>query len=146
MTGKKDGSASIAVGALIAILSAIFSALTYMNFLPNQQWIFPWLTNYVICGMGLVVGLILLGYGVYHRNVVSGYARKMEELETRRMETEERLKQKEMELHFVKSRLHAAERKVEKKKRQLHRVSGRLGDRTRRLKEIERLARIRKKR
>ncbi|MEM2878640.1 MAG: hypothetical protein QXG10_03740 [Candidatus Hadarchaeales archaeon] len=146
MPRLEAGEASICVGALMISLCAVYVALTYFNILPEQQWIFPWLTNYAICCILLVAGLLLLEYGIYHRFVVRRYAASVKKMEEATVESEERLRQREMELHLIRNRLRSTERKVERKGRQIRRVSGRLGDRTRRLKEIERLARIRKRR
>jgi len=144
MDERGAGGASIGVGALIAALSFIFIAFTAMNIIPNQPWGLQ-TTNYVIGCFGLIVGFILLGYGVYLSTVVNGYTKRIEALEREKAYQEDQLRQKEVELQLTMGKLRAARRRIERHRRQLRRVSGRLGDRTRRLKEIARLARIKRK-
>lgn len=158
---KKEsvGSASIGVGAFLVALGAIFVVLTYFDITPNREWIFSWATNYTVSGFGVVLGLILVGYGVHTRRLLRGYVRRVETLSEEKAEQADRLREKaaklreseeererkEVELQLTRGQLRATHKKVERRTKQLHRVSGKLGDRSRRLKEIERIARVKKR-
>jgi len=108
------GGLSINLGALLLTLSFVSALLTYFGFLPDRTWFeISWLTTYSICAGGILLGLFLLLHGLHLRRVLAGYTRAFER------------------------EMMAAERSI----RALRRVSGKLGDRTKRLKQIERLAR-----
>ncbi len=158
---KKEsvGSASIGVGAFLVALGAIFIVLTYFDITPNRQWIFSWATNYIVSGVGVFIGLLLVGYGVHTRRLLRGYVRKVETLTEEKAEQAARLRQKEMalrrteeekerkevELRLTRGKLKATRKKAERRTEQLYKVRGKLGDRSKRLKEIERIAKVKKK-
>ena len=153
------GTASIEVGVFLLVLGVVCIALTFLNITPNQSWIISWLNNYVIGSIGVVVGLLLLGYGLYTRQVLGAYVEKVERLEHVKAKQALRLKQKtialkekeaeverkEAVLRLTKSRLKASKKQVERKTKQMYRVRGKLGDRSKRLKRIEEIAKVKKK-
>lgn len=153
------GFASIGVGAFIFALGVACLVLTFLNITPNQSWIISWITNYVIGSVGVIVGLLLLGYGIYTRMVLGVYARKVERLEQVKVEQAQRLRQKtialkekeaeverkETALRLTKGKLRAIRVQAARKTRAMYRVSGKLGDRTKRLKRIEKIAKVKKK-
>lgn len=120
----------------------------------------PWLTNYVIGGLGIFVGFLLLGYGVHTRRVLHAYVRKVETLEEEKARQAEALRQKEIALRrtreeaerkeaalrMTKGKLKAVHEVARRRTKQMYRVRGKLGERTKRLRQIEKLARVRKKR
>ena len=120
----------------------------------------PWLTNYVIGGLGIFVGFLLLGYGVHTRRVLHEYVRKVETLteekarqaevlrqkETALRRTKEEVGRKEAVLRMTKGKLRASVERAKRRTRQMHKIRGKLGDRSRRLKEIEKIAKVKKKR
>jgi hypothetical protein len=141
------------------LLGFLYIVLTYLNVTPNRPWIFSWATNYVISGIGVFIGIILVGYGVHTRRVLHEYVRKVETLteekarqaevlrqkETALRRTKEEVGRKEAALRLTKGKLRASVEKAKRKTRQMHRIRGKLGDRSRRLKEIERIAKVKKK-
>ena len=159
MKKQSIGTASIGVGAFIFALGIVCIALTYLNYTPNQSWIISWITNYVVGSIGIVIGLLLLGYGVYTRRVLGVYARKVERLEQVKVEQAQRLRQKtialgkkeaeverkETALRLTKGKLKVTRQQAARKTRAMYRVSGKLGDRTKRLKRIEEIAKVKKK-
>jgi hypothetical protein len=138
----------------------LYIVLTYLSYTPNQEWIFSWATNYVISGIGILIGFLLLGYGVHTRRVLHEYVRRVETLEEERARqarvlrqkeaalrrTEGEVGRKEAALRMTKGRLRAVHEVAKRRTKQMHRIRGKLGDRSRRLKEIERIARVKKKR
>lgn len=157
--GHRVGTTSIGVGAFIMAVGLVFIFLTFFGVTPNQSWIFSWLTNYLAAGAGILIGTILLGYGVYTRKVLGSYVRKVEKLSDVKAKQAQRLRQKSMALKETKANLKMKEvslrhtkgelgkvRKVaERRKSQIHKVSGKLGDRSKRLKRIEELVTVKKK-
>lgn len=153
------GTASIGVGAFLFALGIVCIALTYLNYTPNRSWIISWITNYVIGSIGIVIGLLLLGYGIYTRRVLGVYAKKVERLEAVKVEQAQRLRRKtialgkkeaeverkETALRLTKGKLRATQAQAARKTRAMYRVSGKLGDRTKRLKRIEEIAKVKKK-
>jgi hypothetical protein len=153
------GSASIGVGAFIFALGVLFLVLTLLKITPNQFWVISWINNYVIGSIGVVVGLLLLGYGIYTRKVLGVYAEKIERLEQVKAEQAQKLRQrtialkekevevgrKEAALRLTKGRLRASKKQVERKTKQIYSVRGKLGDRSKRLKRIEEIAKVKKK-
>ena len=133
--------------------------LTYLNVTPNQLWIFSWATNYVVSGIGVFIGIILVGYGVHTRRVLHEYVRRVETLTEEKARQAEVLRQKEIALRrsreeigrketalrLTTGKLRASLETTKRKTQQVHRIRGKLGDRSRRLKEIERIARVKKK-
>ena len=153
------GSASIGVGALILALGVLFLVLTLLKITPNQSWVISWINNYVIGSIGVVVGLLLLGYGIYTRKVLGAYVEKVERLEQVKAEQAQRLRQKtialkekeveverkEAALRLTKGQLRISRKEAERKTAQMYRVRGKLGDRSKRLKRIEKIAKFKKK-
>lgn len=141
------------------MLGVLYIVLTRLNITPYQSWIFSWANNYVISGAGVLIGLILVGYGIHTRRLIHAYARKVETLaeekaeqakvirqkETALRRTKEEVGRKEAALRLTKGKLRASVEKAKRKTRQMHRIRGKLGDRSRRLKEIERIAKVKKK-
>lgn len=130
-----------------------------MKITPEQK-VIPWLTNYVIGGLGIFVGFLLLGYGVHTRRLLHAYVRKVEILVEEKAEqakvlrqkeialkrTKEEVGRKEAALRMTKGRLRAVHKVAKRRTKQMYRIRGKLGDRSKRLKEIERIARVKKKR
>jgi hypothetical protein len=159
MVKKSVGSASIGVGALIFALGVVFLVLTLLEVTPNQTWIISWINNYVVASLGVVVGLLLLGYGIYARKVLGEYAEKVERLEQVKAQQAQRLRQKtialkekeveverkEAALRLTKGQLRISRKEAERKTEQMYRVRGKLGDRSKRLKRIEEIAKVKKK-
>jgi hypothetical protein len=130
-----------------------------LNITPPREWIFSWATNYVISGIGVFIGIILVGYGVHTRRVLHEYVRKVETLTEEKARQAEVLRQKEIALRrtkeevgrketalrMTKGKLRVSRETSKRRTKQMHRIRGKLGDRSRRLKEIERIARVRKK-
>jgi hypothetical protein len=153
------GSASIGVGAFIFALGVVFLVLTFLKITPNQFWIISWINNYVIGSIGVVVGMLLLGYGIYTRKLLGAYAEKVERLEQVKAEQAQRLRQKtialkkkeveverkEAALRLTKGQLRISRKEAERKTAQMYRVRGKLGDRSKRLKRIEKIAKVKKK-
>jgi len=153
------GTASIGVGAFLFALGVVCIVLTFLNITPNQSWIISWLNNYVVGSVGIVVGLLLLGYGIYTRKLLGAYAEKVERLEQVKAEQAQRLRQKtialrkkeaeverkEAALRLTKGRLRISRKEAERKTAQMYRVRGKLGDRSKRLKRIEKIAKFKKK-
>lgn len=153
------GSASIGVGALVLALAVLFLVLTLLNITPNQFWVISWISNYVIGSIGVVVGLLLLGYGIYTRKVLGAYVEKVERLEQVKAEQAQRLRQKtialkekeaeverkEAVLRLTKGQLRISREEAERKTEQMYRARGKLGDRSKRLKRIEKIAKVKKK-
>jgi hypothetical protein len=153
------GSASIGVGAFIFALGVVFLVLTLLKITPNQSWVISWINNYVIGSIGVVVGMLLLGYGVYTRKLLGAYAEKVERLEQVKAEQAQRLRQKtialkkkeveverkEAALRLTKGQLRISKKEAERKTAQMYRVRGKLGDRSKRLKRIEKIAKVKKK-
>lgn len=153
------GSASIGVGAFILALAVLFLVLTLLKITPNQSWVISWINNYVIGSIGVVVGLLLLGYGIYTRKVLGAYVDKVERLEQVKAEQAQRLRQKtialkekeveverkEAALRLTKGQLRISRKEAERKTAQMYRVRGKLGDRSKRLKRIEKIAKVKKK-
>lgn len=153
------GIASIGVGGFFLAIGILCIALTVLNVLPNQSWIVSWITNYVVGSVGIIIGLLLLGYGIYTRRVLGGYVRKIETLteakaeqaqELRRRKialkkTEAELSKKQKTLQLTKGQLRASRRRAKQMTKQVYRVSGKLGDRTKRLKKIEKIVKVKKK-
>ena len=152
------GFASIGVGAFLIFLGVFYIVLTKLEITPEQK-VIPWFTNYVIGGLGIFVGFLLLGYGVYTRRVLGVYAKKVERLEQVKVKQAQRLRQKtialkekeaevgrkETALRLTKGKLRATRVQAARKTRAMYRVSGKLGDRTKRLKRIEKIAKVKKK-
>ncbi len=69
MKKQSMGTASIGVGAFLIFLGVFYIVLTYLKITPEQK-VIPLLTNYVIGGIGILIGLLLLGYGIYTRRVL----------------------------------------------------------------------------
>jgi hypothetical protein len=102
----------------------------------------------------------LLGYGIHARKLIHAYVRRVETLEEEKAEQAKVLKQKEVALRrtkeevgrkeaalrMTKGKLRAVHDVARRRTKQMHRIRGKLGDRSRRLKEIERIARVKKKR
>lgn len=124
VTKRSVGNTSIGVGSLILALGVVFLVLTYLGYTPNQSWFVSWITNYVVCSVGIIIGVLLLGFGIYMRRTLGGYVH--------------RIAKREEELEKEKA---AAERRSHA----VYRVSGKLGDRTKRLKKIEKLVKVEKK-
>jgi len=153
------GTASIGVGAFLFALGIVCIVLTYLNYTPNQSWIISWINNYVVGSIGIVIGLLLLGYGIYARRVLGVYAKKVERLEQVKVEQAQRLRQKtialkekeaEVErkaaaLRLTKGKLRVSRKQAERKTEQMYSVRGKLGDRSKRLKRIEEIAKVKKK-
>jgi multidrug efflux pump subunit AcrA (membrane-fusion protein) len=107
----------------------------------------------------VVVGLLLLGYGIYTRKVLGAYVDKVERLEQVKAEQAQRLRQKtialkekeveverkEAALRLTKGQLRISRKEAERKTAQMYRVRGKLGDRSKRLKRIEKIAKVKKK-
>ncbi|MEM2874907.1 MAG: hypothetical protein QW567_02650 [Candidatus Hadarchaeales archaeon] len=140
------GSASVTAGALIAALSIVALMLTAMNLIPNQTWGITQITNYVLCCFGLAIGLIMMGYGAYIWVLSGRYVERIEALEREKASQEGKMRQMELEVAMLQGRLRSAHRKLKRKTKLVRKLSGSLGDRTRRLKEIARLAKIVRKR
>ena len=159
MKKQSIGTASIGVGAFIFALGIVCIALTYLKYTPDQSWIISWITNYVIGSVGILIGVLLLGYGVYTRRVLGVYAKKVERLEEVKVEQAQKLRRKtialkekeaeverkETALRLTKGKLRATRVQAARKTRAMYRVSGKLGDRTKRLKRIEEIAKVKKK-
>ncbi|MEM3402901.1 MAG: hypothetical protein QW179_01390 [Candidatus Hadarchaeales archaeon] len=125
VTRRSMGTTSLGVGAVIFALGIVFLLLTYLGITPNQSWLnFPWLNNYLLSLFGIIVGVLLLGFGAYMRVTVARY---LKELEQREAELERK------------------EAVAERRAKAVFRVSGKLGDRTKRLRKIEKLVRVKKK-
>jgi len=153
------GTASIGVGAFLFALGVVCIMLTFLNITPDQSWIISWLNNYVVGSVGIVVGLLLLGYGIYARKLLGAYAEKVERLEQVKAEQAQRLRQKtialkekeaeverkETTLRLTKGQLRISRKETERKTAQMYRVRGKLGDRSKRLKRIEEIAKVKKK-
>ena len=153
------GTASIGVGAFLFALGVVCIMLTFLNITPDQSWIISWLNNYVVGSVGIVVGLLLLGYGIYARKLLGAYAEKVERLEQVKAEQAQRLRQKtialkekeaeverkETTLRLTKGQLRISRKETERKTAQMYRVRGKLGDRSKRLKRIEKIAKVKKK-
>jgi hypothetical protein len=153
------GTASIGVGAFLFALGVVCIVLTFLNITRDQSWVISWINNYVIGSIGVVVGLLLLGYGIYTRKVLGAYVEKVERLEQVKAEQAQRLRQKtialkekevevgrkEAALRLTKGRLRASKKQVERKTKQIYSVRGKLGDRSKRLKRIEEIAKVKKK-
>jgi len=147
------------VGAFILALGVVFLVLTFLKITPNQSWIISWINNYVIGSIGVVVGMLLLGYGIYTRKVLGAYVEKVERLEQVKAEQAQRLRQKtialkkkeveverkEATLRLTKGQLRISRKEAERKTAQMYRVRGKLGDRSKRLKRIEKIAKFKKK-
>jgi uncharacterized protein (UPF0335 family) len=147
------------VGAFILALGVVFLVLTFLKITPNQSWIISWINNYVIGSIGVVVGMLLLGYGIYTRKVLGAYVEKVERLEQVKAEQAQRLRQKtialkkkeveverkEATLRLTKGQLRISRKEAERKTAQMYRVRGKLGDRSKRLKRIEEIAKVKKK-
>ena len=147
------------VGAFILALGVVFLVLTFLKITPNQSWIISWINNYVIGSIGVVVGMLLLGYGIYTRKVLGAYVEKVERLEQVKAEQAQRLRQKtialkkkeveverkEAALRLTKGQLRISRKEAERKTAQMYRVRGKLGDRSKRLKRIEKIAKFKKK-
>jgi hypothetical protein len=145
--------------AFIFALGVVFLVLTFLKITPNQFWIISWINNYVIGSIGMVVGMLLLGYGIYTRKLLGAYAEKVERLEQVKAEQAQRLRQKtialkkkeveverkEAALRLTKSQLKISRNEAERKTAQMYRVRGKLGDRSKRLKRIEKIAKFKKK-
>lgn len=156
---ERIGSASIGVGAFILGLGIIFIVLTVLDITPNQSWMISGLTNYILCGVGVVIGALLLGYGAYMRGALSRYARRVETLSEARAEqsqklrqktislkeTEAELERKETALRLTKGKLRTSRGLAERRTEQMYRTRGKLGDRSKRLKRIEKLAKVKKR-
>ena len=153
------GTASIGVGAFLFALGIVCIVLTYLNYTPNQSWIISWINNYVVGSIGIVIGLLLLGYGIYARRVLGVYAKKVERLEQVKVEQAQRLRQKTIALkekeaevgrkaaalRLTKGKLRVSRKQAERKTEQMYSVRGKLGDRSKRLKRIEEIAKVKKK-
>ncbi len=156
---ERIGSASIGVGAFLFALGILFIITTALGYTPDRPWIVGWITNYVTSGVGILIGLILIGYGAYMRGALARSARKVERLSEARAEqsqklrqktialkeTEAELEQKETALHLTKGKLRASEELAGRRTEQMYRVRGKLGDRSKRLKRIGELSKVRKK-
>ncbi len=159
MKKQSVGTASIGVGAFLFALGVVCIVLTFLNITPNQFWIISWINNYVIGSIGVVVGMLLLGYGIYTRKLLGAYAEKVERLEQVKAEQAQRLRQKtialkkkeveverkEAVLRLTKGQLKISRKEAERKTAQMYRVRGKLGDRSKRLKRIEKIAKFKKK-
>jgi len=153
------GTASIGVGAFLFALGIVCIVLTYLNYTPNQSWIISWITNYVIGSVGIVIGLLLLGYGIYTRRVLGVYVKKVERLEEVKVEQAQKLRRKtialkkkeaeverkETALRHTRGRLRESRETAARRTEQMYRVRGKLGDRSKRLKRIEEIAKVKKK-
>lgn len=129
-----------------------------MGITPEQK-VIPWFTNYVISGLGIFIGFLLLGYGVHTRRVLHAYVRRVETLEEEKARQAEILRQKEIALRrtreeaerkeaalrMTKGKLKAVHEVARRRTKQMYRVRGKLGERTKRLRQIEKLAKVRKK-
>ncbi len=159
MKREHVGSASMGVGALLFALGIIFITSTTLGITPNQSWIVPWITNYVASGVGVLVGLVLIGYGVYMRGLLGRYARRVETLAEARAEQAQKLRQKtialkkaeeeagrkETALQLTKAELRASRELTERRTGQMYSVRGKLGERSKRLKRIAEIAKTKKK-
>jgi uncharacterized membrane protein YbhN (UPF0104 family) len=162
--GRKEnvGSVSIGIGAFLVFLCAFLILITYFtDYLPNRAWIpsLPWLDNYVVSGIGIVIGFLLLGYGVHTRLLLHRYAQKVEKLAEERERQAEILRQKELELRrterearrkeaalrMTKGKLRAVHEVAREKTKQVYRLRGKLSGTKRRLRKIEKIAKTGKK-
>lgn len=153
------GFASIGVGAFLFALGVACLVLTFLNITPNQSWIISWINNYVVGSIGIVIGLLLLGYGIHMRRVLGVYAQKVERLAEARAEQAQRLrlktialKKREAELERKRTALRLAKGKLkiskelaERRTTQMYKVRGKLGERSKRLKRIAEIAKVKKK-
>lgn len=65
--GGSPGSASVGVGACLIALGVVVAALTYCGVLPAHQWtlwVLPTVTNYDAACVAVLVGALMLGYGL----------------------------------------------------------------------------------
>ncbi|MEM3420941.1 MAG: hypothetical protein QW835_03425 [Candidatus Hadarchaeum sp.] len=150
------GSTLIGLGAFLIFLGVLFLLLVFLGHLPNQTWIFPWITTNRAAVVGVILGVILLGAGLHTRAAVKRYERKLEELEQARKQQEAiirakaiklgkaraKAKRKEIALKLAHAKLKKARLKAEKRKQALLRVRGKLGERSKRLKRIRKLAEV----
>jgi hypothetical protein len=153
------GNVSAGVGTLLILLGLLYIVITYLGLVPRQEWIFPWLTNYVVSGIGIVIGFLLLGYGVHTRLLLHRYAQKVEKLAEERERQAEILRQKELELRraerearrkeaalrMTKGKLRAVHEVAREKTKQVYRLRGKLSGTKRRLRKIEKIAKTSKK-
>ena len=153
---EQVGNSLVGVGAFLIFLGALFFLLVYFGMLPNQSWIFAWITTYRASFGGVIIGVILLGFGMYVRSTLEKYTRKVAELEEAKKAQEVKLKtgamelgrvraeaeRKEFSLKLTRGKLKKAKLKAEKKEATMLRVRGKLGDRSKRLKRIRKLAEV----
>ncbi len=153
------GYTSIGFGAFIFAIGIIFLVLTFLKITPNRSWIISWINNYIISAVSIVLGLILLGYGVYMRSVIGKYTRKVEILEKEKAKQDRLIKHKTVALEkkqselkrkgtvllLTKGKLRESRKMAKHKTKQMLRVRGKLGDRSKRLKKIREIARVSKK-
>ncbi|MGQ9787856.1 MAG: hypothetical protein ACUVQM_00865, partial [Candidatus Hadarchaeaceae archaeon] len=150
------GSTLIGFGAFLIFLGILFLLLVLLGYLPNQTWIFSWITTNRAASVCTLLGIILLGAGLHTRAAVKRYERKLEELEQSKKQQEAlirakaiklgkaraKAKRKEIALKLTHAKLKKAKLKAEKRKQALLRVRGKLGERSKRLKKIRKLAEV----
>ena len=153
---EQAGATLIGVGGFLVFLGALFFLLVWFGMLPNESWMFPWITTLRAAVGGAVVGITLLGAGLYTRSTLAKYTQKVSELEEIKEAQEDKLKaksislgkarakveRKEIALKLTRGKLKKARVKAEKKEETMLRVRGKLGDRSRRLKRIRKLTKV----
>jgi len=146
----------IGVGTFLIFLGALFFLLVFFGVLPNQSWVFSWITTLRAAIGGALIGVVLLGTGIYTRSALEKYTQKVSELEADKQAQEQKLAAKSIELgktraevgrkklalRLTKGKLKKARTKAERKEKTMLRVRGKLGDRSRRLKRIQELAKV----
>lgn len=156
---QHPGRASVGVGTLVLALGVICIVLTFLRIIPNQTLVFSWINNYVIGGVGIIIGLLLVRYGIYTRNLVQTYIKKVETVTKESAEQAEKLRQttialkesereigrKKASLQIARAKLRATRKLAERKTEQMYKVRGKLGERSKRLKQIARIAKVKKK-
>ena len=153
---ERVGTTLIGVGAFLVFLGALFFSLVYFDKLPNQSWVFPWITTYrAALGAGLV-GVILLLAGLWARSAFEKYTQKVSELEEARKVQDEKLtaksialgkaraeaERKKFALKLTGGKLKKARMRAEKEEAAKLRARGKLGDRSKRLKRIRKLTKV----
>ncbi len=98
MDKDKIGQTLIGVGGFLLFLGALFLLLVYFGVLPNVTWILSGVTTNSASTVGVIIGVIMLGAGLYTRSALKKSTQKVSELEKDKEVQKEKLSAKSIAL------------------------------------------------
>ena len=95
---EKIGQTLIGVGGFLIFLGAVFFFSVYFGVLPNVTWVLSWVTTNRAALGGAIIGVILLGAGLYTRSALKKSTQKVSKLEKDKEVQKEKLSAKSIAL------------------------------------------------